>query len=124
MFDDKIEDAAVRAQRDVVARAKSGLDGAAVQVQRAELNLARTRLKAPFAGRAASVKVVPGQTQFTRMLSGAWSTAMLLVSIMIAAFDTLYAACPGMTTSPASEPTFTILPPPDCLMARTAAREQ
>ena len=61
LFDDRIEDAAVRTQREAVARAKSGLDGAAVRVQRAELDLARTRLRAPFGGRVASVQVVPGQ---------------------------------------------------------------
>src|SRR5690606_35553643 len=43
------------------ARARSGLDAAQVAVQRAQLNLARTRIVAPFAGRVASLKVVPGQ---------------------------------------------------------------
>jgi membrane fusion protein (multidrug efflux system) len=45
-----------------VARAKSGLAEAEVGVREAEVQLARTRVTAPFAGRAASVKVVPGQT--------------------------------------------------------------
>jgi membrane fusion protein (multidrug efflux system) len=62
LFDDKIEDAAVRAERERVARAKSGLAEAEVGVREAEVQLARTRVTAPFAGRAASVKVVPGQT--------------------------------------------------------------
>lgn len=61
LFDDRIEDPAVRAERDRVARAKSGLGRAEVQLRRAELDLARTRIAAPFAGRVASIKVVSGQ---------------------------------------------------------------
>jgi len=62
LFDDRIEDPAVRAERERVARAKSGLDEAQVSVQEAELRLRRTRVTAPFTGRVASVRVVPGQT--------------------------------------------------------------
>lgn len=51
----------VRQEREKNARVKAGLDGAEVALQRAEMNLARTRVRAPFAGRVASVKVVPGQ---------------------------------------------------------------
>jgi len=61
VFDERIADAAVRAERERNARARSGLDGAQATVQRAEFNLARTRVKAPFAGRIANVRVVPGQ---------------------------------------------------------------
>lgn len=61
LFDDKIEDAALRAERSRVARAKSGLDGAELDVQKAQLDLDRTRLSAPFAGQVANLKVVPGQ---------------------------------------------------------------
>lgn len=61
LFDDQLTDTVVRAERERVARAKSGLDEAEVTVREAELRLARTRVRAPFAGRAASVRVVPGQ---------------------------------------------------------------
>ena len=61
LFDDKIADPALRAERERTARAKSGLDGAVLDVQKAELDLARTRLAAPFAGYVANMKVVPGQ---------------------------------------------------------------
>lgn len=61
VFDDRIADPAVRAEREKNARARTGLDGAQATVQRAALNLARTRVQAPFAGRLANVKVVPGQ---------------------------------------------------------------
>jgi membrane fusion protein (multidrug efflux system) len=59
--DDRIEDPRVRAERDTAARARSGLEGAQVAVSRAEINLLRTRIVAPFAGRVANLKVVPGQ---------------------------------------------------------------
>lgn len=59
--DDRIEDPRVRAERDSAARARSGLDGAIVAVRRAEIDLVRTRIVAPFPGRIANLKVVPGQ---------------------------------------------------------------
>jgi HlyD family secretion protein len=61
LFDEQITDASVRADRQMAARARSGLDAADVRLRRARLDLARTRLGAPFAGRVASLKVVPGQ---------------------------------------------------------------
>jgi RND family efflux transporter MFP subunit len=61
LFDDQLTDTVVRAERERVARAKSGLAEAEVQVREAELRLARTRVTAPIAGRLASVRVVPGQ---------------------------------------------------------------
>ena len=59
--DDRIPDARVRAERDSAARAKSGLDAAHVAVTRAEMDLARTKVVAPFGGRVADLKVVVGQ---------------------------------------------------------------
>jgi RND family efflux transporter MFP subunit len=61
LFDDRVEDAGIRAEREAVARAKSGLDGAEVQLRKAQLDLSRTRVAPPFAGRVASLQVVPGQ---------------------------------------------------------------
>lgn len=61
LFDDRITDSLVRAGRASAARAKSGLDAAEVALQRAELLQQRTRVIAPFGGRSASVKVVPGE---------------------------------------------------------------
>lgn len=57
--DDKL-DPRIRAERDSAARARSGLEAARVAVARAENNLARTRVTAPFAGRVANLRVVPG----------------------------------------------------------------
>ena len=61
LFDDRIPDAETRTQRETVARAKSGLDAAEVRLKRARLDLERARLGAPFAGRVASIQVVPGE---------------------------------------------------------------
>ena len=61
LLDEEIRDPRVRAERQSFVRAKVGLDAAEVRLQRARLDLARTRLPAPFAGRVASLKAVPGQ---------------------------------------------------------------
>jgi membrane fusion protein (multidrug efflux system) len=61
LFDDRIADAGVRADRERIARGRSGLDAAEVRLRKARLDLARTRLAAPFAGRIATLKAVPGQ---------------------------------------------------------------
>src|SRR5690606_17213644 len=53
LFDERIEDEAVRADRERAARARSGLDAAEVAVRRAELDLQRTRVVSPFSGRGA-----------------------------------------------------------------------
>ncbi len=61
LFDERITDPAVRAERQKAARAKSGLDRAEVAVAKAKLELSRSRVRAPFAGRVANIKVQPGQ---------------------------------------------------------------
>jgi membrane fusion protein (multidrug efflux system) len=61
LFDDEIEDPEVRAQRTRLARSVSGLDQADVDLERALLDLERTTVRAPFAGRIADLAVDPGQ---------------------------------------------------------------
>lgn len=61
LFDERIEDESVRAERARVARARSGLDQAEVALRRAQLDLSRTRVASPFAGRVADVQVVRGE---------------------------------------------------------------
>ncbi|MFQ6046897.1 MAG: efflux RND transporter periplasmic adaptor subunit [Gemmatimonadales bacterium] len=61
LFDDQIEDPEVRAERERVARAKSGLDQAEVALKQAQLELERARVRAPFGGRVADLQVVAGQ---------------------------------------------------------------
>jgi RND family efflux transporter MFP subunit len=61
LLDDEIRDPRVRADRAAFARSKTGVDAAEVRLRKAQLDLSRTRLGAPFAGRVATLKVVPGQ---------------------------------------------------------------
>ena len=61
LFDDEITDPEVREKRARVARSRSGLDEATVSVREAELELSWTRIGAPFAGRIADLRIVPGQ---------------------------------------------------------------
>ncbi len=61
LFDDRIADAAARAERESFARSRSGLEAAELAVRRARMELERTRVTAPIGGRIASVNVVPGE---------------------------------------------------------------
>lgn len=60
LFDDEITDPDVRAERERAARAESGLDQAEVAVERAELELSRAWVRAPFGGRVANIMVSLG----------------------------------------------------------------
>jgi membrane fusion protein (multidrug efflux system) len=70
LFDEEIQDPRVRAERERFARSVSGLDRAQVAVDEANLNLSRTRVRAPFTGRVADLRVVRGQfvTEGTELL--------------------------------------------------------
>ncbi|MGD2069956.1 MAG: efflux RND transporter periplasmic adaptor subunit [Gemmatimonadota bacterium] len=57
----EIDDEEVRRERERVARARSGLNSAEVSVRQARLDLERTTVRAPFAGRVADLEVVAGQ---------------------------------------------------------------
>ena len=61
LTDYRITDPALRASRDTAARMKSGLADAEIQLQRAQMDYERVRLRAPFNGRVANIKAVPGQ---------------------------------------------------------------
>ena len=61
LFDDEITDPAVRQERERVARSKSGMDQREVALRQAQLRLDRSRVTAPFEGRVADLRVVPGQ---------------------------------------------------------------
>ncbi len=71
LFNDEVEDPDVRARREEVARSRSGLNAAEVRLRRAELDLERATVRAPFGGRVANLHVVPGQhvTTGTELLS-------------------------------------------------------
>lgn len=51
----------VRRDRESAVRLHSGLDRADIQLRRAQLDVERTRIRAPFAGVVASIEVAPGQ---------------------------------------------------------------
>ena len=59
--DDQLDDPEVRARRDQLARAVTGLDEAEVAHRKAVLDLEKAAVRAPFGGRVADVMVVPGQ---------------------------------------------------------------
>jgi membrane fusion protein (multidrug efflux system) len=71
LFDNEIQDPQLRAERERLARSRSGLQQAEVSLREAELNLARTQVAAPFGGRVADLEVVTGQyvTQGTELLT-------------------------------------------------------
>ena len=61
IFDDRIQDEAVRRQRAEVLRSSSGLNSAEVDLRSAEIQLSRSRVAAPWGGRVANLNVAPGQ---------------------------------------------------------------
>jgi len=61
LLDDEIEDPQVREERQRIARSRSGLTAAQADLRQAEINLARTRVEAPFGARVADLEVVQGQ---------------------------------------------------------------
>lgn len=61
LFDEEIEDPQVRQQRERLARSRSGLDQAEVDLEKANLDLRRTTVRAPFAGRVADRRVDAGE---------------------------------------------------------------
>jgi RND family efflux transporter MFP subunit len=60
LFSGEILDEEVRRERERIIRAASGLDQAEVAIQRAQLAMANTEVRAPFAGRVADLKAVEG----------------------------------------------------------------
>jgi RND family efflux transporter MFP subunit len=59
--DDKIKDQQLLKERREAARDRARVESAEVAVMKAQMNLDRTKVKAPFSGRIANLKVVPGQ---------------------------------------------------------------
>jgi len=60
LFSGDILDEQARQERERIIRASSGLDQAEVAIQRAQLAMANTEVRAPFAGRVADMKAVEG----------------------------------------------------------------
>ena len=67
------------------------------------------------------VATMPGSTAFTRTLSRPYAPARSIVSPSCAAFDAQYAGCDvPESRMPATEPMFTIEPPPRSISAGIA----
>jgi RND family efflux transporter MFP subunit len=60
LFDDQIEDEALRRTREAQARIRAGLDEAEANLEEARYELAKTEIRAPFAGRVANLGVAVG----------------------------------------------------------------
>jgi RND family efflux transporter MFP subunit len=58
--DDQIQDAEILAERQRLARVRSGLAGAQARVERAQYDLTKTEIRAPYAGRVANLAVDVG----------------------------------------------------------------
>jgi len=61
ILEDRITDPALREERDRSFRVRSGLEQAELNLRVAQRNLENARVKAPFGGRIADIRVVPGQ---------------------------------------------------------------
>lgn len=61
LFDDSIADPAVREQRNQVIRSTSGLNAAEIALERAQIDLDRARIVAPFGGRIGDLQVFESQ---------------------------------------------------------------
>lgn len=60
LYDEQIADSALRAERRRQARIRSGVAAAEVALERAEAELAKTQVRAPFPGRVADLAVTEG----------------------------------------------------------------
>ena len=60
LFDDDIDDEVVRQERERQAKIRSGLIAAEASLEEAEYELAKTEIRAPFAGRVADLEVARG----------------------------------------------------------------
>jgi len=58
--DDQIQDPAVLVERQRLARVRSGISGAQARVERAQYDLAKTEIRAPYSGRVANLAVDVG----------------------------------------------------------------
>jgi RND family efflux transporter MFP subunit len=61
LLDEEIVDASIREERERIARSRSGLTGAEVDLRQAGIALDRATVRAPFGGRVADLQVVAGQ---------------------------------------------------------------
>ncbi len=106
LFDDEIVDDAIREERNRIARTRSQFDQRQVALRQAQIQLARSRVTAPFGGRVADLKVVEGQyvTVGTELM-----TVIDLDPIKVEV-QVLEAALPTLSAGRRAEVTFSAFP--------------
>jgi len=106
LFDDQIEDEAVREERKRQARIRVGLDQQEAELEEARYQLAKTEIRAPFAGRVANLAVSVG----SRVSAGdSLATVVDLSQIDIDA-EVLHSELPLVEVGRAATATFPALP--------------
>lgn len=106
LFDDRIEDPEVREERARQARIRVGLDETEAALEEAQYELAKTAIRAPFAGRVANLAVTPG----TRVNAGdSLATVVDLSQIDIDA-EVLHSELPLVEVGREASATFPALP--------------
>lgn len=106
LHDEQIEDDSVRRERRELARVRSGLTEAEVRLEREKMNLSRTEIRAPFAGRVAGLAVSPGD----RAREGDSLMAVLDLSRVDVQVQVLETELPAVEVGRAATARFTAFP--------------
>lgn len=106
LFDDDIPDEQVRRERREAARYRSGLAGAEAQLARAEYDLTKTEIRAPFAGRVANLAVSPG----SRVRQGDSVAVVLDLSRVDVEAEVIHTEVPHLRVDRPARATFPALP--------------
>lgn len=104
--DDRIDDERLRTERERLARIRSGLAGAEAALERAEYELAKTEVRAPFAGRVANLAVVEG----SRLRAGDSVAAVLDLSRVDVDVEVQQTSLPHVEVGREARATFPALP--------------
>lgn len=106
LFDEEITDAGVRAERERQAQIRSGLTAAEASLEEARYELAKTEIRAPFAGRVANLAVVEG----SRLRQGDSVVTILDLSRVDVDAEVLETELPYLAVGRKAEVTFPALP--------------
>lgn len=106
LFDEEIADDSLRAERRRQARIRSGVPEAEVALERAEADLARTEVRAPFAGRVADLAVTAG----SRVREGDSLVSVLDLSRVEVEVEVLETALPAVEPGRRVTATFAAFP--------------
>lgn len=106
LFDERIEDATLREERRRQARIRAGLASAEAGLEQARYELAKTEIRAPFAGRVANLTVVEG----SRLRAGDSVATVVDLSRIDVDAEVLYSAIPHLEEGRRARVTFPALP--------------